>query len=148
MRLYGVIVMPEFRYNPKHKIEESRPLSCPGADIWIHDTIIRRAVEIKTNSSFLFEVEYPIDWHSGNYGPKSLVFHDVTGVDFKFGNVAGCPAILEMTEVAKSDSKYEITLGTNHGDCIIECRSIEISDGWISTSNSDLKFDLEFQKDE
>ena len=139
--------MPEFRYNPKYRTEEPRPLSCPGADIWIHDTALLRAVEITKDKSFLLEVMYPIDWHAEIYGPKSLIFHDVSRVTFKFGDVAGRPWILDITETERPDSTFDITLGTNHGDCVIECKSIELKDGWISTSDPKMKFDLDFSEE-
>jgi hypothetical protein len=138
----------ELRYNPKYQIDEVEPFACPGADIWIHDTEIHRAIKFERDKSFLLEVMYPVDWDEGSYEPKQLIFHNVSLVAFKFGNVAGCPAILDMTETVKSDSKYEITLGTTHGNCVIECSSIELSDGWLSTLDSDLKFDLVFLENE
>lgn len=140
--------MPEFRYDPNNSIEVPGPLTCPGADIWFHDTEIHRVVEMKDIADFVMEVMYPVDWHEERYEPMTLIFHKAANVSAPPSNCAGCPHILNVLEEIKSESRFKLKLEHNHGDWFIECSSVELRAGWISEDKSDINFDLEFDCDE
>lgn len=141
--------MPEFRYDPNNSIEVPGPLTCPGADICFHDMDIHRAVEMKDIADFVIEVTYQENWQEERYAPMTLIFHQASKVSAPWSDYcAGCPTIIDVLEVVKSESRFELKLEHTHGDWFIECSSVEFRAGWISENTSAINFDLEYDCNE
>jgi hypothetical protein len=100
-------------------------------DIFFHDCTLVRVVELP-GRDLMCEVDYPIDWEANVFGPKTILFSDVSRYAVDEGPFLGAPVLLEYSAEEDGD-RTRITLRTNAGTRSLSFKSVELIDGHNAT---------------
>ncbi|MBK8237076.1 MAG: hypothetical protein IPK74_16135 [Deltaproteobacteria bacterium] len=97
-------------------------------DIFFHDCVLLRVVERVDQDTLALEVEYPVEWESNTFAPKTIVFHDVLRYHVDEMPFSGPSTILEYATEPDGE-RTRITLRSNAGQRAFSFSRVELIDG-------------------
>lgn len=100
--------------------------------IYWHDSVLRKVVEIPALGKLFFEVDYPVDWENNEFSPHTIKFAEVCSYEIHEGPFQGALTILDASSSeADQFGTRTIRVETNAGFRIVRCKSIVLEPGAI-----------------
>ena len=96
------------------------------SDIYVHDGTLLRVVEDLEQEKIKMAVMLPSSPTSDELVPRLLVFEGVYWYQIFEGRIEGCPTLLDLSVIEKSEQWSRVRLDTNHGYRELYCTGVKI----------------------
>jgi len=94
--------------------------------IHFHDSVLHKVIENTQNDSLEFHVDYPVDWESGRFEVRVIVFSDTLEYSVNEGPFSGPPTMLAWSIIDSNDGRDKIRIETNAGFRTLYFRSVKL----------------------